>query len=245
MISTVDVARTAPRHLGALGVPVATTGALPRSLGVDRLIAADWSAESFISGAFDPVHTWQGAGPLIHVDQRPEFEQLFRVTRRQSRNGRGGSLDRQQAQSDDQNAPHISSLERRCLHAPQFAGGNHLSMSIKSAERNPRVPDSCLGSRLRAVGSEIYIWAATWPLDTSSRRPVWSYRRQVAEIPTVRGLYVVAVNWGSSQHTFVRPNVSWASSALSTNRAISNLAQDITALRFSSLVAGSALASGL
>jgi hypothetical protein len=46
--------------------------ALPRSLGVDRLIAADWSAESFISGAFDPVHTCQGADPLIHVDQRPE-----------------------------------------------------------------------------------------------------------------------------------------------------------------------------
>src|SRR5688572_31503701 len=62
MISTVDVARTAPRHLGALGVPVATTGALPRSLGWTRAALA---ASGFEGKAGQTLVVPTATGPTV------------------------------------------------------------------------------------------------------------------------------------------------------------------------------------
>src|SRR5690606_19475292 len=64
LITTVDVARTAPRQMGAIGVPVATSGALPRSLGWTRTALA---AAGFEGKAGQTLVVPTASGPTVVV----------------------------------------------------------------------------------------------------------------------------------------------------------------------------------
>ena len=69
MTATVQIARSAPKTADAVGVPVGTSGAVPRSLGLSRAVLASYGFEGkvgqtlVVPSASGPTHIAVGIGP--------------------------------------------------------------------------------------------------------------------------------------------------------------------------------------